>query len=311
MTTFLASQPGAGARALFLVMDGFVPPPGEADLMAAADTGDPAPPGTATAALRETSRLLAAGGWVTFAVPFRDTAPTREQRAQADMERIRIQGGGSEHTNSAPPVIPMSSVGRGTLRHPSVADVFTRPESAPLLALTQPTAGTVLGVDEQIRPAVDGLAQRWRVWYQAPEALDGKLRPVEVRLPAAAAALRGARWVQSSAPAELDAARARLLAGGLAVPGGSLPVEAALQNGKLHLHIAPSPGDTAGPIRISLAFDNRSEAHHLLLSEVSLEKGWEHTLDPQIPNGTKRIGIVVEALSPGRWGGTAVDLGAR
>jgi hypothetical protein len=84
------------------------------------------------------------------------------------------------------------------LRHTSVADVFTAPESAPLMALVQPTAGTVLGVDEQLRPAIDGLARRWRVWYQAPEPLDGKLHPVEVRLPGAAAPLRCPRWVRSS-----------------------------------------------------------------------------------------------------------------
>jgi hypothetical protein len=107
-----------------------------------------------------------------------------------------MQGGGSEHTNSAPPVIQMRNAGRGPLRHTSVAEVLTAPESAPLMALVQPTAGTVLGVDEQLRPAIDGLARRWRVWYQAPEAADGKLRPVEVRLPGAAAPLRGPRWVK-------------------------------------------------------------------------------------------------------------------
>ena len=198
LTTFLAgrsSSAGSGARALFLVVDGFMPPPGEADLISAADTGDPAPPGTATASLRETSRTLAAGGWITFAVPFRDTAPSREQRALNDMERIRMQGGGSDHTNSAPPVIQMRGSGRGTLRHTSVAEVLTEPESAPLLALVQPTAGTVLGVDEQLRPAIDGLARRWRVWYQAPESAEGKLQPVEVRLPGSATPLRCPRWI--------------------------------------------------------------------------------------------------------------------
>jgi len=199
LTAFLAGPPGhsagSGARALFLVVDGFVPPPGEADLISAEDTGDPAPPGTATAALRATSRLLAAGGWITFAMPFRATAPSREERAQNDMDRIRVQGGGSEHTNSAPPVIPMRGSGGGPLRHTSVADVFTAPESAPLMALVQPTAGTVLGVEEQLRPAIDGLARRWRVWYQAPEPAGDKLRSVEVRLPGAATPLRCPRWV--------------------------------------------------------------------------------------------------------------------
>jgi hypothetical protein len=194
LTAFLAGRSGSGAKALFLVADGFVPPPGEADLISAPDT-HPAPPGTATAAVREASRSLAASGWITFAMPFRDTVPTEEERARADMERIRVMSGGSDHTNSAPPVIPMRPSGSGPLRHASAADVFTRPESAPLMALVQPTAGTVLGVDEQLHAAVDGLARRWLVWYQAPETSGGKLRPVEVRLPGAADPLRSPRWV--------------------------------------------------------------------------------------------------------------------
>jgi len=309
LTAYLAGRPGKGARALFLVVDGFVPPPGEASLLSAPDTGDPAPPGTAAAALRDTSRYLSAAGWITFAMPYRDTTPDRERAALGDMERLRVQGGsGSSHTNSAPPVIPMVPHDRSPLRHENVADVFTRPDSPPLMALVQPTSGTVLGVDEQVRPAVAGLSRRWRIWYQAPEALDGKLHTVEVRLPSAPEPLRGQRWVQSVVPAEVDAARARLLAGGAKVDAGALKVDAALAGQRLRVRVAPAGAAAAGPVRLSIAFDNRSEARHVAVPETSFDKGWEHTVELQLPAGARRVSVVVEDLAHERWGGAAIDL---
>jgi hypothetical protein len=225
------------------------------------------------------------------------------------MERLRVMAGGSEHTNSVPPVIPMPPHDSGPLRHESVADVFARPDSSPLMALVQPTAGSVLGVDEQVRPAVSGLAHRWRVWYQAPEARDGNLRPVEVRLPSAPDPLRGPRWVKSAVPGELDAARARLAAAsGVQVSGGTLAVDAKLDGTTLRLRVAPAGAGAAGPVRLSIAFDNRSEVRHLLLGATSLEKGLEHSEELQIPANARRVAVVVHDLAGDRWGGTAVDL---
>jgi len=306
LTAFLAGQPGDGVQALFLVLDGFPPPPGEADLITAPDAGSPLPPGTAAASLRETSRFLSASGWITFAMPYRDTQPDRERTAMADMDRIRVQSGGSEHTNSAPPVVVMRP-NKDPLQRESVTDVFTRPDSAPLMALTQPTSGTILGVESQVRPAILGLGKRWRVWYQAPEALNGKLHTVEVRLPSATAALRGQRWVKSSPSEELDASRARLLAAGNPVSGGALKVDATATGSKLRVHVAPVSG-ASGPLRLSVTYDNRSDVQHTVLAAASLGEGWEHTLTLQIPTGATRISVVAEDLAGSRWGGAVVDL---
>jgi hypothetical protein len=197
LVTFLSSRPGSGARALFLIADSFVPPPGEAPFLTQQDPGAPVPPGSLAAVLRDSSRALAASGWVTFAGPLRDTSAELERRSMADMERIRVMGGGSDHTNAAPPVIAMPPPDRGVRGDERVADVFSRPDSAPWLALSQPTAGTVLGVEAQLASLIDGLARRWMVWYQAPNP-DGKLRALEVRLPGAGEPLRSPRWVRSS-----------------------------------------------------------------------------------------------------------------
>lgn len=201
LSGFLGARPGAaGARALFLVADGFVPPPGEtAFLNKAEDPGAQVPPGTLAAALRDSSRLLAADGWITFAGPLRDSSSERERRQMGDMERIRVQAGGSKHTAGTPPVIQMPPADRGARGDERVADVFSRPDFAAWKALSQPTSGTVMGVEAQLASLIDGLSRRWRIWYRAPEAADGKLRALEVRLPSAGEPLRGPHWVRSPA----------------------------------------------------------------------------------------------------------------
>lgn len=200
LSGFLGGRPGAGARALFLVADGFVPPPGEtAFLGKAEDPGAQVPPGTLAAALRDGSRLLAADGWITFAGPLRDSSEERERRQMGDMERIRVQAGGSKHTAGTPPVIQMPPPDRGTRGDERVADVFSRPDFAAWMALSQPTSGTVMGVEAQLASLIDGLSRRWRVWYRAPETADGKVRALEVRLPSAGEPLRSPRWVRSPA----------------------------------------------------------------------------------------------------------------
>ncbi|HYG63349.1 MAG TPA: hypothetical protein VEL74_12265, partial [Thermoanaerobaculia bacterium] len=312
LVTLVADRPRTGAGALFLVMDAFVPPPGEADLLSTALADDPGPPGTATAALRETARVLAARGLVTFAVPMRE--PQERKRVEVnDTERIRVMSGPSRHTTGVPPVIPMGGTGRGPLRHEPVVDVLTRPDSAPLMTLVQPTAGTVLGVEEQLGPALQGLAGRWRVWFQAPEIPDGSLRRVEVRLPSSKVPLRGPRWVMASTPEGLAAARARLLAGGTSMTGGAVPVEARLEGKELRLRLPALPATAAapaGPVRISVAFDNRSEVKHTVVPEADLGKAWQTTLRIQPPTGARKAAVVVEDLARGRWGATALDLTA-
>lgn len=308
LTAFLGGRTDSGARVLFLVADGFVPPPSERAFLSG-DVGAPVPPGSLAAVLRESSRVLAAYGWVTFAGPFRDSSAERQRRQMGDMERIRIQAGGSQHTNGTPPVIVMPPPDQGVRGDERVADVFSRPDAAPWMALSQPTAGTVLGVGEQLASVIDGLTRRWRVWYRAPESGDGKLRLVEVRLPSAAEPLRSPRWVRSSTPEGLAAARARLLADGVAVSGGGLSVEAALEGRTLKLRVPPAGARPAGPVRVTVAFDNASEVQHVLIPEVSLEKGWEHGLEiPSPPGGVSRVAVVVEDLVHGSWGGATAGL---
>lgn len=314
LTTFLSGRPDTGARALFLIADSFVPPPGEAAFLTADDAGAPVPPGSLAAALRESSRVLAAYGWVTFAGPLRDSTAERERRQMGDMERIRVQAGGSKHSSGTPPVIQMPPPDRGARGDERVADVFSRPDSAAWMALSQPTSGTVLGVEAQLASLIDSLARRWRVWYRAPESRDGKLRRVEVRLPAAGEPLRSPRWVRASTPEGLAAAHARLLAGapevagGLPASAGDLLLDARLKAGTLTVLVAPTGTADRGPVRVSVAFDNASEVQHFVFPDVILREGWEQSLKISSPSGARRAGVVIEGLAHGRWGGRAVGM---
>jgi hypothetical protein len=308
LTTFLAGRSDAGARALFLIADGFNPAANEREIMSAIDSGAPAPPGTAAAALRESSRVLSAYGWVTYAGSLRESDAARKRRSISDLDRLRVESGGSRHTNSAPPVIYRPPVEQGPRGDEQVVSVFTRPESIPLTALTRPTSGAVLGLEDQLGAIIEGLGRRWRIWFQAPETLDGGLRRVEVRLSSASDPLRAPFWLRSASSEGMAAARGRLLAGGQAVTGGALSLEATREGNGLRLRLPPSGPSTTGPLRISVAFDNASTVQHTVLPGVSLDKAWEHALTIQPPSGAQRAAVVVEDLAGGRWGGTAVDL---
>ena len=308
LVTFLSGRSDASARALFLIADGFSPAANEREILSAVDTGQPAPPGTAAAALRESSRVLAAYGWVTYAGALRESDDARKRRQISDLDRLRVESGGSRHTASAPPVIYRPPVEQGPRGDEQVVSVFTRPESIPLTALSRPTSGAVLGLEDQLGAIVDSLARRWRIWFQAPETLDGGLRRVEVRLSSASDPLRAPFWIRSATSEGMAAARGRLLAGGQTVAGGTLSLETAREGNNLRLRLPPAGPATPGPVRVSVAFDNSSTVQHAVLSGVSLDQAWEHALTIQPPNGARRAAVVVEDLARGRWGGAAVDL---
>lgn len=308
MVTFLAGRSDPSARALFLIADGFNPAANEREIMAAVDSGSPAPPGTAAAALRESSRVLSAYGWVTYAGALRESDAARKSRSISDLDRLRVESGGSRHTNGAPPVIYRPPVEQGPRGDEQVVSIFTRPESVPLTALSRPTSGGVIGLEDQLGAILENLGQRWRVWFQAPETLDGGLRRVEVRLSSANDPLRAPFWIRSATSEGMTGARGRLLAGGQTLAGGTLPLEATRNGNSLTLRLPPSGPSAPGPVRVSVAYDNASTVQHTVLSGVSLEQAWEHALAIQPPNGAQRVAVVVEDLARGRWGGTAVSL---
>jgi hypothetical protein len=250
---FIAARHPSGPHALLLVAGGFEPRSGPA-----------APP---SAGAEETALTLAAYGWVTIALPMQRVGLGAARSGESDAERLReLTGGGS-----APPNILPSHPRETQLAHEGVINLFVEPGAGSLRALASLTAGTIVGYDTQLVPALDGLEHRWHLFYQAPDEPDGKLHQREVRLTPEGTVLRAPAWRRSSTPETVAAARLRLLlAGDAAQPGTRrLAVSAVLRpaagrtaagrtaDSELHLAMAAfnvPDGTPPGPFRVSVAF---------------------------------------------------------
>lgn len=308
LVAFLAARRVTGPRVLFLVADGIEVSPAESAVLEGESAGAPEP-GSPAAAFRETARLLAAYGWVTVAVPLRKEGLGMGHPTMSDVDRIRMSARGP----SEPPVILVSPRST-TLAYEGVIDVLIQPQTAALRALSRPTTGTVVGYDVQLGPLLSDLSRRWRIWVAAPDTVDGRVRPVEVRLPGRSKDVRAQEWVRSSTPEGVAEARLRnLLAGEL--PGGGLPLEVAAREvapSALEVRIATAPyktagSETPGPVRISYAFagaDGTVRIRHELVPAGNVaERGLSHTARVDLPPGTRQVAVAVEDLSTETWNG--------
>lgn len=315
----LTARPSSGPHAVFLTSEAFRLPPEQVDLLT---RGGDAPLTGVAAVLGEASRMLTAYGWVTIPLAIRGDDPGEERSEMSDTERIRQHGGGWGGDFGVPPVIPSRGHKPSTLRFEKVIDLFLLPDYAPLRAFSQPTAGTVLGFEEQMGAALAGLRTRWRLWYDAPESVDGQVRPLEVRLRRDVVP-RSQRWIRASTPEGIAGTRLRLLLGGGTLPEGAdggLPLRASLQKKdggtELRLEVAPFPfagSPPQGPVRVSLAFadaEGRATAirHEAAPPIEGPDKGWRHALTLRPPAGSPKLGVCVEDLARERWSCAALAL---
>ncbi|HYG64950.1 MAG TPA: hypothetical protein VEL74_20375 [Thermoanaerobaculia bacterium] len=331
LLTRLADRTTAGPRALLLVADGMDLPPEQVERLArvqmGAMTSAPAPSGAA-ALFVEASRLLAAYGWVTFAMPFRDLGdgPGEANRGTNETTRVRQSADYGDLSSTVPPMILQARPGGSpsALQLPRVIDLFVLPNLAPLRALAQPTAGTVVAFPEQLDFVLRGLGRRWEVSYESPESVNGRLSSFEVMVPASQVRPRTQRWIRSSTPEEITEARLRLLVGG-GTPAndraGALPATisaAAREDGlALHVEVAPFPSQgspPAGPVRISHALVRQGGEiqirHHLAPGIARPDQGWSRDLTIPLPKGTLGVAVIVEDLARARWSATMMAPGA-
>jgi hypothetical protein len=308
LVAFLTARRVMGPRVLFLVADGIEVTPAESALLEGESNGNPEP-GSPAAAFRETARLLAAYGWVTVAVPLRREGLGRGVSTMSDVNRIRMNSRGP----SEPPVI-LASPRSTPLAYEGVIDVLVEARSAALRALARPTTGTVVGYDVQLGPLLGDLTRRWRIWVAAPDTVDGRVRPVEVRLPGRSKDVRAQAWVRSSTPEGVAEARLRNLLAG-EPPGGGLPLEAEAREtapSTLEVRITTAPykaagSATPGPVRISYAFAGADGTvrirHELVPASDVAERGFRHTARVDLPPGTRQVAVAVEDLSTETWNG--------
>lgn len=323
LVTFLADGRSSGPRLVFLVADA-VPIPQDQMPLLESDAPAAAAASPATA-FRAASRLLAGYGWLTVPTALRVEEPGRTVTTQSDIDRFRVNSAPSaDNRNGPPPAIPFRGSKPTPLRFPEVVDLSLEPQTASLRVLARATAGTVLGYEPQVDPLLAALGRRWRVWYAAPDTVDGKLRPVEVRLTRDERQkkdVRAPQWVRSSTPEGVAESRlANLLSGGK--PDGGLPLTATADEGASGLTVqvqvapfqvaAPAP---PGPVRISYAFVRPDGSldirHETLAAEGVAAKGLRHTLQLKPPAGTRQVVLTVDDLSSERWGGAVLPVGSR
>lgn len=299
--------------------------------------------GTALA-LGETARLLAAYGWVTLALPIHRLAGGREAVPEDDYSRFRRQSWEDPHTPGAIPFLPLLYMliqkARGK-KMPVAPDVrLLTPrfemEDVALAALVRPTAGLVVPYRASLAPALGALAARWHLWYQADASPAGRERSVTVSLLAGGQEVRTARWVRSSTPESVAAARlrrslagdslaaplqvsvalleeppaagAQAAAGAHAADGAAAPGPAIL----LTQAAAPAVGDgnsVPGPLRISFAWSDArgtvSITHQRLDARAAEVWNRRHALrlaPPPPPPGHQALAVLIEDLATQLWG---------
>lgn len=317
LIAWASAQRPPGPRVLFLVADGFQVSPEEQKELgaggAAAASGRPA-------ILHETARLLAAYGWITVPLPLRES---REGEAlipanpESDIDRLRVDhSAGSKHSSGIPPVLPIHKKS-SPFRWDAAIALQIETDLAPLRALVAPTGGKLVGLDALLDPLLDNLGGRWQLWFQAPEANEGRARRIEVRL-RDGTTLRTRAWLRSSTPEEAAAARVRaLLLGATGRPEGTLPlrIDRTAEPGRLVLRLTVAPFEASGPVapgpvRISWAFADEGgpHVHHQMAAGIERPgQGWSHTLTIDVPPGARRLAVAVDDLARERWRGIVLS----
>ncbi len=310
ITRFLLADPSGGPRAMALPLD-----PVESL------TGEPPAPG-----LGSVPGLLSAYGWTVLPLTFAATTSFA-----LDAPGV----GAYDHWNDT------SFVGRGVsilgilrwLRGkrampPQRARVTIEseilPERAAARGLAEATGGLAIDRNEQIRPALEALGQRYLLGYEvSAEPKNGELAVLEVTAARGSSPAVSPHFARTGASEDLaDLLLAGLLAGD--PKRRDLPAGVKLENGSLNLEIpappAPPalPADTAdavaptlSPLRISWAIrrtDGRLETHHQLVAaplaggqalhvEIPFPAGADPSIDPTA------VAVLLQAIgSEAAWG---------
>jgi hypothetical protein len=299
----LAGRREPGPRLLFLIADGFSVTPHENQAL---ETGKPDPENSRRAAvIQEAARLLAAYGWVTVVLPLHKEAALGKEGSnwnEADRDRVNHTGWG-DLNNSVPPVLPGRPVKNSKLKWEGFVEALLKTDLSPLRALIEPTAGALVPQAELLASTLESLGGRWHLYYQTQMPIDGRIRPIEIRL-VTGTPVRTRRWVRSSTPEGVTEARLRRHLAGQRLPE-TLPLKIEPSPTGLRLTIEPfsSPNPVIpGPVRISLAYsgpDGTEVRHQMAPGIEAPDKGWAYLLD--LPLGAAPRAVLVEDLARERW----------
>ncbi|HEY0555202.1 MAG TPA: VWA domain-containing protein, partial [Thermoanaerobaculia bacterium] len=303
---WLLSQEGEGPRVVFLVSDGFDTNPAKF-YRGSLTEGEGALERTAV----ETAQTAAALGWTVFPVPLGDsTLP--------DLRRF--------HPRSTVKAPLGGTIALG--RKPASEAAKDQPPPPPaLLAAQEPlswiaeaTGGEIILQPSGLATTLAHLGSRFALRYEAPRALDGRPRPLEVVTSRSDLRIRARRWDVAGTPEFIASERAvRLLEG--EDEGIGLELSSRLQAGEpavggeraaiLDLRVE-SPQIPAGPLRLTVGgLSGRGAFHHVLTAaDLAGAEANVYHLPVTLPEGAEAVAVLVEPLAGGSWGGQVVTLGA-
>jgi Ca-activated chloride channel family protein len=312
LAEWLVAQEGGGPRALLLVSDGFDVDPEkyyrpDAAPSGAADTATPAREGALEKTGLETARTAAALGWTVFPLPMGDSSLPDLRHLKAN-PTPKVPLGGKITFGRAKPEEPANQ--------PPPAPELLAPQE-PLKWLAETTGGELVVGPGSLAAALTHLRSRFWVRYQAIREMDGRPHAVEVRTSRSDLAIKGRRWDVEGVPEAVAAARAgRLLNGeddgvGLEISARIQPAPADTGKGMLDLRIE-SPEPSASPLRVTVAgAAGRGATHHILTpADLAGTEANVYRLPVSIPDGADAVGVEIEPVAGGAWGGQVVNLGA-
>lgn len=128
-------------------------------------------------------------------------------------------GGDGDQRQSVPIVTVPAQQEKGDPAGEAQVDTLTDFGLLPFAALARATSGTVVGDAARLASNLSQLTRRRQFTYRSPFPQPGRLLPLEVRWKGGdGRTLAAPRWLRSSAPPEVAAARLRRLLAGDAAP---------------------------------------------------------------------------------------------
>jgi Ca-activated chloride channel homolog len=293
LAEWLSSRSGDGPQLLLLVTDGYERNP--AAFYSLKTDGD----GSLERTALETARTAAALGWTVLPLPV----------GGANLPDLRVRPGGPRNAPIGGTITLGGKKKDEKKPAPPPPPVLTK-AAEPLEWMAEASGGSLILLPQDIPAALAGIRSRLWLTYETPREADGKPHAVEVRtLRPDVALTRARRWEGAGLPETVSAARARRVLDG-EEETGSLEISARIQTeGSLDLRVE-SP-EVEGPLRLTVASGPDGAATHRLLSASDLtgaEPGvYRVPFTP--PPGAETLGVLVETLDDGGWGGAVVTLG--
>ncbi len=181
----------------------------------------------------------------------------------------------------------------------------------PLNLYVEQSAGANVRVDSQLKREVDGLQQRWWIYYRTTRSLDGEPRTASASLASTARGLRTATWLRSGTPEPVIDAKLRWLLSGQQIDFGRTPsITPGIEkrDGGVDVTVDWKQDPLfleTGWIRFSVAW---REGERVLTEHVVVEGGlpnadglWQYSVDLPSAAGPGAL-LALEALQFGDWG---------